>query len=168
MPSAPYQPVNVAYRIGIRGVDSRRRRPTHQIFSQFSIDCCQNLFASVAMPRTPLGFTAPPHPQLEKVGSHTHPSHCFHMHLPLATPLLCKPIRSQRTWAFCRHARLRFLLRSLAAAPSVGWFRVVTCSRAELTAEAACDRAVGPTDPSRPGAVHCNGGQTTGLRGTES
>ena len=40
------------------------------ILSQFSIDCCQNAFASVALPRTPLeGLQRPPpDPQLENWG----------------------------------------------------------------------------------------------------
>ena len=38
------------------------------ILRQFSIDCCQNAFASGALPRTPLGaYSAPP----KKSGSHT-------------------------------------------------------------------------------------------------
>ena len=47
-----------------------RRRPRYLIFSQFSIYCCQNAFASGALPRTPPGgFQLP---QLANVGSH----HC--------------------------------------------------------------------------------------------
>ena len=47
-----------------------RRRPRYLIFSQFSIYCCQNAFASGALPRTPPGgFQLP---QLTNVGSH----HC--------------------------------------------------------------------------------------------
>ena len=38
-----------------------RRRPIYLIFSQFSIYCCQNAFASEALPRTPPGgFQRPP------------------------------------------------------------------------------------------------------------
>ena len=61
------------------------RRPRDLIFSQFSIDCCQNAFASRALPPpSRWGLTAyppPPHPQLEKVGSHTDP--------PLASTYIC-------------------------------------------------------------------------------
>ena len=39
------------------------------ILSQFSIDCCQNAFASGALPRTRLGgLQRPPNPQLENLG----------------------------------------------------------------------------------------------------
>ena len=52
-----------------------RGRPRDLIFNQFSIDCCQNAFASGAPPRTPLGgLQRPPNPQLENVGSHLRPS----------------------------------------------------------------------------------------------
>ena len=51
-----------------------RGRPRDLIFNQFSIDCCQNAFASGAPPRTPLGgLQRPPNPQLQKVGSHLRP-----------------------------------------------------------------------------------------------
>ena len=41
------------------------------ILSQFSIDCCQNAFASGALPRTPLGGLKRPRPPAGKCGSHT-------------------------------------------------------------------------------------------------
>ena len=47
-----------------------RRRPRYLIFSQFSICCCQNAFASGALPRTPPGGLQ--RSQLANVGSH----HC--------------------------------------------------------------------------------------------
>ena len=43
------------------------------IVSQFSIDCCQNAFASGALPGPNWGLAAPPDPQLENWG-HTHRS----------------------------------------------------------------------------------------------
>ena len=47
-----------------------RRRPRYMIFSQFSIYCCQNAFASGALSRTPPGGFQ--RPQLTNVGSY----HC--------------------------------------------------------------------------------------------
>ena len=50
-----------------------RWRPRDLIFSQFSIDCCQNLFASGTLPgpRWGGGLQRPPNPQLNLAGSHT-------------------------------------------------------------------------------------------------
>ena len=47
-----------------RGLSDRNfgcgRRPRYLIFSQFSICCCQNAFASGALPRTPPGASSAP------------------------------------------------------------------------------------------------------------
>ena len=61
-----------------------RGRPRDLIFNQFSIDCCQNAFASGTPPRTPLGgLQRPPTPSWRRLGhtcalpfSHSWIRHC--------------------------------------------------------------------------------------------
>ena len=51
-----------------------RRRPRYLIFSQFSICCCKNAFASGALPQTPPGgFQRGQRPQLANVRPHDPP-----------------------------------------------------------------------------------------------
>ena len=71
---APYQPVNVAYRIGILGVyTATEKRPDFKLIRKRFLPKCVCLRGSAPDPAG--GLTAPPDPQLEKVGLHTNPSH---------------------------------------------------------------------------------------------
>ena len=91
MPRTGHQPVNVVYRIVYWGVDSRLR-PRDQIFSQFSIDCCQNAFASGALPGRRWGAYSTLRPPAGK-SSVTHRSYASDTFTPSYSPGLCSKRR---------------------------------------------------------------------------
>ena len=66
---APYQPGNVAYRIVYTATE---QRPDFKLIRKIFLPKCACLRGSAPDPAG--GLTAPPDPQLEKVGLHTNPS----------------------------------------------------------------------------------------------
>ena len=88
-----------------------RRRPRYLIFSQFSIYCCQNAFASGALPRTPPGgFQLP---QLANVGSH----HCRGPHR-IAGPRAPRPHDPPLVGGCQKAERILFSLQRFSHPPS--------------------------------------------------